>query len=259
MAEREVLLTAVRDALERASMSEDMSAALEADALAAARRLTEMLRDDDSDLNARYLLGWLHWYRYKVLPEGQDRADLVAAVEALAPCFIAGAGELPTALLPVLADHAVPVATELLRDARITADPELGAACAALWQRIVAATPNDYPGRPGRLSHMGIAILAKFELTRALADADSAVTAAQDAIDAAPGRASRPRWNGNQSQPCAAGPVRLHRRACGPGCRDRSRTGSGSHCTARASQSRPCAGKPSRSPAGTIWASRRTC
>ena len=186
MAEREVLLAAVRDVLERVATSENLSTVLEADALDAARQLAGMLRDDDGDLNARYLLGWLHWYRYQALPEGQDRADLVAAIEALAPCSIAGAGELPTALRPVLADHAVPVATELMRDARILAEPELTAARADLWQRIVAATPNDHPGRAARLSNMGIAIQAKFKQTRALLDADAAISAAQEAVEATP-------------------------------------------------------------------------
>jgi hypothetical protein len=82
-------------------------------ALADARRLAGILEDDDGDLQARHALGWLHWYRYQALPQGQDRQDLDAAIAMFTPCFVAGADGLPEPLLRVLAERAIPTAMAL--------------------------------------------------------------------------------------------------------------------------------------------------
>jgi hypothetical protein len=66
--EREELLAAVKARVERATTTTDMASVLEPRALIEAQHLTGLLQDDDSDLVSRYLLGWLHWYRYQALP-----------------------------------------------------------------------------------------------------------------------------------------------------------------------------------------------
>ena len=68
--------------------------------------LIETLTGDEDDVQAQWLLGWLYWHRYQVLPEGQGREDLDASIEMLTPCFILGARELPEQLLPALGEKA---------------------------------------------------------------------------------------------------------------------------------------------------------
>ena len=94
MGVREELLSAVQVRLEQVAALRDLSPVLEPSALAEARRLTEILEDDDGDLQARYTLGWLHWYFYQALPQRQDRQDLDAAIAMFTPCFITGSIEL---------------------------------------------------------------------------------------------------------------------------------------------------------------------
>jgi hypothetical protein len=68
---------------------------LEPGALAEAQQLADVLEDDDGDLEARYVLGWVHFYRCQALPQGQDRQDPAPAIEMFIPCFVAGIEGLP--------------------------------------------------------------------------------------------------------------------------------------------------------------------
>jgi hypothetical protein len=83
---REECLSAVGARLEQVSAERDVYLILEADVLAGAQRLADVLQDDDGDLQARYVLGWFHSFRYQALPEGQDSQD-------------SGCGNLPEAAL----------------------------------------------------------------------------------------------------------------------------------------------------------------
>lgn len=122
----ERLAAAVWARLRRIADTGDPSPALEPQALTEARQLTKLLRTNNGDLSdvtAWYVLGWLHFHRYTALPDGQGGADLDAAAEAFMPCFIAGASDLPEALLLRLADTAEPHAVSLLQQALESADP----------------------------------------------------------------------------------------------------------------------------------------
>jgi hypothetical protein len=195
MSERERWIMAVQARLERVTTAQDLSPVLEETALEEARELTQTITDDPGSLNAMYLLGWLHWYRYQALPEGQDQQDLQAAVTMFTPCFINGMSSLPEPLLPLLANEAAPAATEMLQLTQRSGDQELLSATADLWQRILAVIPEGHPGRAGYLSNLGIALQARFGRTGTAADLDAAITAGQQAVSATPadhpGRAGR--------------------------------------------------------------------
>ncbi|UXY25984.1 CHAT domain-containing tetratricopeptide repeat protein [Streptomyces sp. HUAS TT20] len=165
----------------------DLSAAVEPKALTEARQLAELLWDNDEDpLEASYSLGWLHWFRYQVLPEGEDQADLEATVEWLAPCFLAGVDALPEPLLPLFADAIEPVATRLLQQAFISTELTVISAAVELWQRILHATPADHPDRAGYLSNLGAALQVRFGRTGDQADLDEAIRLGREASQATP-------------------------------------------------------------------------
>ena len=190
MAEWEELLAAIRVILKRASDAREFSLVLEeGPALADVRELTEALQQEENplwgDLNARFLLGWLHWYRFSALPEGEDREDLDASIAMFLPCFITGNTKVPEPLLPILAAEAVSTATAWLQnDLAGSGGQNFLVDAARLWQLIVDATPTDDPYRPGRLANLGNALRARFERYGNPADLDAAVLAGRQSVEA---------------------------------------------------------------------------
>jgi hypothetical protein len=182
MDEREQWMLAVQARLERVTTTQDLTPVLEETTLTESRELARTLTDDSGSLPARHLLGWLHWYRYQALPEGRNQEDRQAAVTMFTPCFIDAIGGLPGPLIPILAERAIPVASELLARAQRSGEPELLSSAADLWQRILTATPAEYPDRAGILSNLRAALLARFELTGAAADLGSAITHFREAV-----------------------------------------------------------------------------
>jgi tetratricopeptide (TPR) repeat protein len=185
---REERLAAVQARLEQVAATRDLSPVLEPGALIEARRLTQIVEDDDGDLGARHLLGWLHWYRFNALPQGQGRQDLEAAVAMLTPCFIARTTtwRLPEQLLPALAAASVPTATALLQQALGSPDEDLISAAVDLWRHVLDATPTDEASRAAMLTNLGAALQNRFERTGAQADLEAAIEAGQAAVDATP-------------------------------------------------------------------------
>ncbi|MGW6886725.1 CHAT domain-containing protein [Streptomyces chartreusis] len=179
---RDERLAAVGRRLEQIAEAGDPSLSLKPGVLADARQLSEILRDDDGDIEARFALGWLHWFRYLALPPGQDREDLAAAAEAFVPCFLVGAGPLPDLLLPALAEFSADTAVALLDQALGGHDVSLTSAAVQLWQRIVAAVPAEHPNRAAMLTNLGTALRVRFEQTGALGDIDEALAVSRQAV-----------------------------------------------------------------------------
>jgi CHAT domain-containing protein/tetratricopeptide repeat protein len=185
--ERADLLMSLTARLQRATSARDPAPILDPVALEAARRLAELIRDDDdADVAALHTLGWFHWYRYQALPSGVNRPDLEAAIQLLTPCFLLGTPNLPEALRPMLADKAEPPAHAMLRSAHDSPDARLIAGALDLWQRIVAATPVRHPGRVNRVANLGNAFRIKYDRTGQLSDLDSSIRALQEAVAALP-------------------------------------------------------------------------
>lgn len=185
---REELLAAVWSRLERVDDTGDFSSVKEPQALVEAQRLAELLRaaPDDDDLTAWGMLGWLHWFRHSALPEGDDRADLVAAVEAFTPCFLAGDDGLPEPLLPLLAGNAAPRAAALFQYALSSTDPDVLTAVVDMWRRIAPAIPADHPVRPMYLFNLGTALQVRFGRAGNEADLVEAITVGREALKALP-------------------------------------------------------------------------
>ncbi|WP_053760566.1 CHAT domain-containing protein [Streptomyces sp. AS58] len=187
MVERNERLAAVRARLERVAATRALSPVLEPAAEVERRRLAEAI-GDAPDPGARFLLGWLHWYRYQALPRGEDRQDFEAAVTLFTEAFVTGAGadDVPPPLLPIVAERAERFAVRRLTAQTVAYDKEQGTAVVALWQRIVHALPADRPGRWSSLANLGAAHRLRFMGTGVLADLDSAVVATEAAVAAMP-------------------------------------------------------------------------
>ncbi|NUK01106.1 CHAT domain-containing protein [Streptomyces lunaelactis] len=175
---------AVAARVRRFETEDDLSAVLEPEALADARRLTGALRDSDVG-ETRTMLGSLYWYRSWALQhEGRSNdEETEAAVQVLAPCFVAGGIPLPPLLLPLLAQATVPVALAMLQQMREEAGPDLCAAVPGLWGRIVEATPPIVgESRAFYLAKLSEAVLLRFKKNGAQPDLEAAITIAREAV-----------------------------------------------------------------------------
>jgi hypothetical protein len=186
MGKSERRILAVEARLKRVTTTQDLSPVLEEAALIEARELARTLTSHPSSLPARYLLGWLHWYRHQALGKNGGQQDLRTAVTIFIPCFITGMSALPGPLLPFLADQARPAAIELLELTQRSGNQEMLAATIGLWHRILTATSADHPDRAERLSSLGTALATRFERTGAAEDLDAAVSYFRQAVQATP-------------------------------------------------------------------------
>ncbi|MGQ4380273.1 CHAT domain-containing protein [Streptomyces sp. SAS_267] len=179
---------AVAARLERVSETESLAPVLEPMALVEARELTALILDDERDLDARFLLGWLHWYRYHALPKGQDHDDQLAMVEMFLPCFIGGTDLelLPEQLVPYLAYRAVPHAEELLLRAAASSDLHLITTAAELWRRIADHAERDPADCSSALQNLAALLQMKFLRTGLAADLDEAIRVGREAVAATP-------------------------------------------------------------------------
>jgi tetratricopeptide (TPR) repeat protein len=182
-------LAVMRARLQQVVETRDLSLVLHAEAVHQARKLADLLLAQD-DLEIRFVLGWFHWYRSLALRAGEK--DLKAAVQAFTPCFVAGLDNLPTPLLPYLADAAAEHAYAMLEHARLSPEPEQISAAVDLWRRILLTIPADRPGRVGYQSNLGSALLMRFEWGGAGADLETAIDCFRLAMKATPvGHADR--------------------------------------------------------------------
>jgi hypothetical protein len=142
--------------------------------------------DTSTALEARYRIGWLYWYQYLALPQGQDSSALESCVALFTPCFIAGQAEFPEPLLSVLAERALPAAVKLLEQALDSSASGMLSESVSLWERIVAATSSDDAHAAMWLSNLGVALRVRFERTGQLTDLESAIEAGRAAVAALP-------------------------------------------------------------------------
>ncbi len=97
MRSRDAALAAVHDRLARAATDQDPSGVLTGEAVREAEALAAVT-DPANDLDAAYVLGTFHWFRYLARPGGADQDDLTDAVRLLAPVFQVDPGAVPEPL-----------------------------------------------------------------------------------------------------------------------------------------------------------------
>jgi hypothetical protein len=159
---REKLLVAVSRRIEEGP--DGPSGYLDMGAVIEAAQLAQVLRDDDGTPEEWQRLGVLHVLRY-THPEGGFPHDLLNAVWAYTPCFLAGTEGVPEPLLSPVADHAESTATALAQSVMAAAGPSALSDVLWLWERILEATPTDHPRRAMRLNALGGLLQTRAERT----------------------------------------------------------------------------------------------
>ena len=152
-----------------------------------------------ADLEVAHALGWYHWMRYQVLPEGRDQEDLAAATEYLRRLYPAHAGAVPEPLRRAFDSEAAggPAtgldsesltrrAIGLFADYQRTGELELLARCVAVFRDAVAATLGGHPNHAECLSNLGGALRALFGRTGELSTLVEAVQVGREAVAATP-------------------------------------------------------------------------
>jgi hypothetical protein len=139
--------------------------------------------------------GTCHWGLSRALDEAQRRLaqpqhhgspDVDAAAALLTLCCLAGHGDLPAALRPLLAERAVPAAVPFWKvrsaqrtwiGSRLQSMPGGGS-----WELL----PLVIPTRRLYLSDLGIALQDRFERNGSSADLDETIRIGQAAVDPTP-------------------------------------------------------------------------
>ncbi|MGW1619568.1 CHAT domain-containing protein [Streptomyces sp. NPDC002172] len=201
---RDELSAMVAERLRRVAESRDLAPVLEPGAQDEALRLAALLdphgydnenggtggpeEDRKAALTARYRLGWLHWYRYRALPDDRpaEERELDAAAVMFTPCLLAGVTSLPDPLRPLLIHRAIVEATALLEQVLRSADPGLPDRAVRRWRRILDVAPGDHPDRDVMLTNLATALLQRFGTQADPEDLDAAVDAAWEAVRLTP-------------------------------------------------------------------------
>ena len=194
---RDVLHAAVLARMKRAQLPGAYAAVPESGAVAEIRALTALVSENDGDFDSRFLLGWLHWYRYQALGGllGQaelaqaawsradpPRAELAKALTQFLNIFIVlGREQVPEPVVPLVASAA---AAFLVREQ--SADPGIDQLTwyLGIWRRVWSAIPASDPERIPYAVYYAGELDARFRLSGDRADLDRAVTVLTEAIEA---------------------------------------------------------------------------
>ncbi|NBH09414.1 hypothetical protein, partial [Amycolatopsis sp. SID8362] len=182
MGRRDDLVVLLGDFVARIRQSGDHSQAFAPSVVAVAADLEKSRREPD--VEAGYVLGWLHWLQAQVLLGADREAALRAAMHLLSPAAtMLGEIDFPEPLLPALAEAAQGPLTAALQEAARTGDLGLLDDVISGYRHNIGATPPDDPALARRLSFFGAAHFTRFQLTGDRADADQAVVLARRAVE----------------------------------------------------------------------------
>ncbi|MFI1205890.1 CHAT domain-containing protein [Streptomyces sp. NPDC020883] len=184
--ELEKRIAAVGLRLDRMAREQDLGVVLESEALAESRQLAAILRNDASDLEGHYALGWLHIFRYRALLGGAGQRDREEAVARFTPCFVfgdAGAEDLPDELLPDVAQQALGFVWKIQQRMYASPSPELRARVTGLLRRIAAVIPRGGSEHAETLSNLAVILKNHFDMGGEPADLDAAIDAAWGAVE----------------------------------------------------------------------------
>ena len=159
------------------------------------------------DVEAMHVLAAVHWYRYHLLPEGQDQDDLQAALSWYGELLQAAPDLVPDPVRAAFTRTDTPpggtgddVAAEAtnraiaqIREYERTGNTRHLHAAVERFRAAVRATPTGDPNRPRRLSNLAAALRSRYERVGEPADLDEAITIGRTALQATPaGHPNRP-------------------------------------------------------------------
>ena len=197
MRRRDELLAAVHARLVRLNNDRDASSVLSEEASNEAKALLAAVSDPGADGEVLHAVGWLHWYRYLLLPDGDDQEDLAAALALLEPVYRAYPDSVPEQVRVFLAsassvsseddpEAAVDRAEHLLERTLSMDDPSSLDEAIDLLRKAVAASPGNDPNRFHYLSRLDGGLQRRFERTGVLADLEEAIEVSRQAVAATP-------------------------------------------------------------------------
>jgi tetratricopeptide (TPR) repeat protein len=195
--ERDRLLAALRTRLQRFSTTEDAQVVLDHDALGEVTALISIA--PPNDLEAAQAAGLLHWFRYLVLPAGEDQEDLQQAFLHFAPVYTAYPDAVPEPLQQLLRQAGfVPEtgtpATEagqwtdqagdfLYRYQRTGQPADLEEAIGLFRKAVMSSQEND-PDHAAYLNNLGSALRDRFQHTAEEPDLEEAIVVFRRAVEA---------------------------------------------------------------------------
>lgn len=183
---RDGVLAAVRMRLRQVKSSGDAALVRSAQAHAEAGALRALLAENPGDVEAAYRLGWLAFLQEMAQPWDDDRtpAALAAVVDLLAPCLVAGVGDLPRDLVRHIANAAEDLVVPRLKQILVSSDPVLLDTVIEQCEYLLKATPAGHPGLAQRLANLGIALETRFERRATHEDLAAAIDAYRAAVEA---------------------------------------------------------------------------
>ena len=195
MDNRDTALAALQRRLQQA-MNDKSAGGLLSDQAMKEAAILARVAGSGADLQASHALGLFHWYRYQVLPAGEDQADYDAAVRCLYSVYQVQPQAVPERLHALFdqavtgiagaAQAATGRATALFRAYQLSGQLPLLVQAVDAFRDALRATPEDDPGRGGYLSNLGTALRTLFERTGDLGMLTEAVDIGRQAVRATP-------------------------------------------------------------------------
>ncbi|MFI8912808.1 CHAT domain-containing protein [Streptomyces sp. NPDC053513] len=167
----------------RLSRAAEYTPILEPSAMEDARRLAAVLPEDYLG-PAREALGLLYWMRAVMRHEaGLDGSEEIrCAVRAFTAHFMAGVGNVPQELLPLIAHASFGLAVELTEKSRTSDEAHLIDDCVMAWRRIVGAVRQESSEvRALNMSKLANALTLRAHLRDQLVDLDEAIEVNREA------------------------------------------------------------------------------
>jgi tetratricopeptide (TPR) repeat protein len=191
MSDRMSALVALRKRFAQAAVEQRADAVLGADAVREAVDLAAAT-DIDRDVEAAYVLGLFHWYRYLGLPESVDEDELTVAAALFGTVRRHAPQEVPEDLEQILREDAfhdpVSAANRALELSRLydrTGKRRLLVRAVGLLRRS-AGSAADFPGRAIVLMNLGGGLLKLFERSGDEALLTEAIDALRTAVSIGP-------------------------------------------------------------------------
>ena len=173
--------------LRRFAESKDPSTVLDPAALDEASRLWDDAMSVAGDpqmvsVDVLTTLGYLHMYRYSVLPEGQEQDDLRKTLTFFGLLVDRAPERIPDQVVGSF----VSAGLEALDEYKSSGRPELLETAVSTFRDAVTVIPPGHPDRAVTLSNLGAALFTRFEQTGDFADLDAAITVGRGAVTATP-------------------------------------------------------------------------
>ncbi|KAA9158558.1 CHAT domain-containing protein [Amycolatopsis acidicola] len=145
-----------------------------------ARSMDETAPDN---VEAWYVLGWLRWLQAEALTGEERQAAAGNALGLLLPAAsLLGRAEFPAPLLPALGDEIMPQLAAMIGQASRAGNTAMLSEAVVIFGHVLAATYEDNPDLPQRLSLFGAALMTRFQLAGDERDLESALSALRDAV-----------------------------------------------------------------------------